>query len=53
MATKKQKFDLKKEVRKLARERVGIVRAERAIPAKAERKTKHKKGVDLTLDNTD
>lgn len=47
MARKKQKFDLKKEVRKLARERVGMVRAERAIPAKAERRTKHKKNIDL------
>ncbi len=47
MAPKKRKFDLKKEVRKLARERVGTVPTERVIPAKAERRTKHKKAIDL------
>ncbi len=53
MARKKQKFDLKKEVRKLARERVGTVRPQRAIPAKAERGIKHKKANELNLDKTD
>jgi hypothetical protein len=44
MARKKQTFDMKKEVRKLARERVGTVPSARAIPPKSERnKPKHKK----------
>ncbi len=53
MARKKQKFDLKKEIRKLARERVGTVRPERAIPAKAEREIKHKKALELDVDKID
>ncbi len=40
---KKQKFSAKKEVRKLARERVGTVPASRVITPKSERKPKHKK----------
>jgi hypothetical protein len=41
---KKQRFDQKKEVRKLARERVGIVPAAKAIvPKTARKKPKHKK----------
>ena len=41
---KKQTFDMKKEVRKLARERVGIVPASKPIAPKAQReKPKHKK----------
>jgi len=44
MARKKPKFDLKKEVRKLARERVGKVPSSRPIPPKLDRKKpKHKK----------
>ena len=44
MAKKKQKFDQKKEVRAIARERVGPVKASRAIVPKVERKKeKHKK----------
>lgn len=44
MPRKKQKFDMKKEVRKLARERVGIVPSSRPILPKSERdKPKHKK----------
>ncbi|MGI8989634.1 MAG: hypothetical protein ACR2I2_08630 [Bryobacteraceae bacterium] len=46
MARKKEKFDLGKEVRKLARERVGKVRAEKVIVPKAVRKPKHKKRVE-------
>ena len=43
---KKPKFDQKKEVRKLARERVGIVPASRPIEPKDSRaKPKHKKPV--------
>ena len=42
-AKKKQKFDARKEVRKLARERVGKVPAEKVIVPKAERKPKHKR----------
>jgi len=39
------KFDQKKEVRAIARERVGPVKASRAIVAKTDRKKpKHKKG---------
>ena len=41
---KKKKFDQKKEVRKLARERVGAVKATRAIQPKTTRKRpKHKR----------
>jgi len=40
---RKKKFDVKKEVRAIARERVGRVKAERVIVPKAERKPKHKK----------
>jgi hypothetical protein len=44
MARKKRKFDLKNEVRKLARDRVGTVPSSRAIVPKADRKKpKHKK----------
>ena len=44
MARKKPKFDMKKEVRKLARERVGIVPASTPIIPKSERrKPKYKK----------
>ncbi|MDQ6678994.1 MAG: hypothetical protein M3Z09_17055 [Acidobacteriota bacterium] len=42
MATRKQKFSAAKEVRKLARERVGRVPAARVIPPKPSRKDKHK-----------
>ena len=42
----KQRFDAKKEIRKLARERVGIVRAARVIvPKPARKKPKHKKKI--------
>ena len=44
MARKKQTFDMKKEVRKLARKRVGTVPSSRPILPKPERdKPKHKK----------
>jgi len=44
MPRKKQRFDIKKEVRKLARERVGTVPSSRPIEPKAARKKpKHKK----------
>jgi len=44
MARKKHTFDLKKEVRKLARERVGVVPSSKPIVPKAGRKKpKHKK----------
>ena len=47
MASKKPKFDVKKEIRKLARERVGIVPSSRVIVPKLERKKpKHKKAVE-------
>ena len=39
----KKKFDVGKEVRAIARERVGTVKSERVIVPKAERKPKHKK----------
>lgn len=39
---RKKKFDMPKEVRAIARERVGTVKAERVIVPKAERKPKHK-----------
>lgn len=46
---RKPRFDVKKEIRKLARERVGKVPAARVIvPKPARKKPKHKK--DLTVD---
>jgi len=46
MARKKQAFDMKKEVRKLARERVGTVPSSRPILPKPRRnKPKHKKPI--------
>jgi hypothetical protein len=46
MAPRKKRFDAKKEVRKLARERVGVVPASRPIPPKAQRKKpKYKKPI--------
>jgi hypothetical protein len=46
MARKKEKFDMKKEVRKLARERVGTVPSSKTILPKSERdKPKHKKAI--------
>ena len=47
---RKRKFDVKKEIRKLARERVGAVPAARVIvPKPARKKPKHKK--DLTIES--
>lgn len=44
MSRKKPKFDVKKEIRKLARERVGTVPSARVIvPKVARKKPKHKK----------
>jgi hypothetical protein len=51
MATKKKKFSVTKEVRKLARERVGPVPAERVITPKSEKKAKYK--LSISLDSTD
>ena len=52
MARKKQIFDFKKEVRKLARDRVGTVPSSKPITPKSERKKpKHKK--PLTADEPD
>jgi hypothetical protein len=51
MPRKKRSFDLKKEVRKLARERVGTVPSSRPIPPKLERKKpKHKKPLTAAED---
>ena len=48
MARKVKKFDQKKEVRKLARERVGQVKASRVIVPKDKRtKPKHKKNMEI------
>ena len=47
MAPRKKRFDIRKEVRKLARERVGLVPAGKPIPPKQLRKKpKHKKPID-------
>jgi hypothetical protein len=47
MARRKPKFDLKKQVRELARERVGTVPSSRVIvPKPARKKPKHKKPLD-------
>ena len=50
MAKKTLKFDQKNEVRAIARERVGTVKASRVIVPKVERKkVKHKKAPDADL----
>ena len=50
MKRKKPKFDVKKEIRKIARERVGTVPASKVIRPKPERKKpKHKKSDWETL----
>lgn len=47
MPPKKHTFDVKKEIRKLARERVGTVPSSRVIvPKLARRKPKHKKPIE-------
>jgi hypothetical protein len=46
VATKKKKFDANKEVRAIARERIGKIPSGRTILPKSERKPKHKKVVD-------
>jgi hypothetical protein len=47
VSRKKPKFDLKKEIRKLARERVGTIPSARVIvPKVARKKPKHKKPVE-------
>ena len=43
MARKKKAFDAKREVRAIARERIGAVPAARPIEPKPSRKPKHKK----------
>jgi hypothetical protein len=40
---RKKKFDMPKEIRAIARERVGTVKAGRVIVPKAQRKPKYKK----------
>ncbi len=51
MARKKRAFDMKKEVRKLARERVGTVPSGGPIIPKAERKKpKYKRPIQATED---
>jgi hypothetical protein len=49
MAKKPKRFSAEKEVRAIARERVGTVKASQVITPKSERKPKHKKelGADL------
>jgi hypothetical protein len=50
---RKPKFDQKKEVRAIARERVGPVKASRAIVAKVDRKKpKHKKPLPDSVDES-
>ena len=45
---KVEKFDQKKEVRAIARERVGIVPGSRVLAEKGQRKKpKHKKGLEM------
>jgi hypothetical protein len=43
MAKKLKRFSAEKEVRAIARERVGTVKASQVIKPKAERKSKYKK----------
>lgn len=48
MARKKSRYDAKKEVRKMARERVGTVKPARVIPpSKVRAKPKYKQPPDL------
>jgi hypothetical protein len=52
VARMKPTFDMKKEVRKLARERVGIVPSSKLILPKSERqKPKHKKPLSADQDD--
>ena len=47
MPRKKPRFDVGKEIRSIARERVGPVRAERVIvPKTARKKPRHKKKIE-------
>ena len=47
MPQKKRKFDVKKEIRSMARERVGAVPSARIIvPKTARKKPKHKKKIE-------
>jgi len=46
MKRRSPKFDQKKEVRAIARERVGPVKSSRVIVPKAKRKPKHKKQLE-------
>jgi hypothetical protein len=51
MAGKKKSFDMKKEVRKLARERIGVVPSSKPILPKPRRgKPKHKKPITVEED---
>ena len=51
MASKQKKFNVPKEIRKLARERIGTVQPSRPIEEKpARRKPKHKKPVEAEDD---
>lgn len=43
MRKKSKRFDARREVRAIARERVGKVKPGQVIPPKSERKPKHKK----------
>ena len=43
---RKKKFDAKKEVRAIARERIGTVKSSKVIASKIDRPPKHKKPVD-------
>lgn len=45
MARRKRAFDARKEVRAIARERVGPVKASKTILPKSERKPKYKKSL--------
>ncbi|HEY7334403.1 MAG TPA: hypothetical protein VH639_05940 [Bryobacteraceae bacterium] len=52
MKKRKKTFDLKKEVRAIARERVGTVKPSRPIPPESSRKKpKHKKPPDWNGEN--
>jgi hypothetical protein len=49
MARKRRRFSAEKEVRAIARERVGIVKASKIIKPKSERKPKYKKEPEAEL----
>lgn len=49
MAKRPKRFKVEKEVRAIARERVGIVKSSRVIKPRSERKPKHRQNPETDL----